>query len=474
MSDQTNSEATTKKSGLSKFLLFGCLPLFLLCVITPIAFNMNAKSKIDGKIKDLEATLADFRAKKTFERTPRFGPTIKGNAVDYYNGLEYVSDMRESWKTAPPKNLPEMGELKTLVNGKPPNYEGALMVLGNLLSPKFRNKTETVDKSRTYKLKEKDLKAIKAYLPMLRFIDDGLRCERVEWNTEFEQGASMEVPNLLSARFAANLMSYRARMSKGSKKVDDALRIVAFGEDHSRGLTLIQKMIGIAIRSVGYRAIQESMESQLSQTDYRRILDFVSIGYPDDRAEAMKVEYMAMSCTLAQLTGRKVNGVTMPPISGDFGGGPVNSLTGFDLFVNREWNFYKKLNEEYFLPMSELSGEAYDKKQKEVEKLVSENWYLFASVAAPNYAELMTQFLEIQNSPKLVALLAAAHLHRLKTGQFPEKIEALAGYFPNKQLPENTLSETPGNFDYECKDGQVTVRASKAEHMTYRTWLAPK
>ncbi|MDF1660434.1 MAG: hypothetical protein P1V97_01595 [Planctomycetota bacterium] len=472
MSDETKTEAATKK-GLPKFLLFGCLPLFLLCVLAPIAFNMSAQSAVSQKVADLETALADFRAKQKYDRTPRFAPTIKGNAVDYYNGIEYVTMMRESWKTTPPKNLPELGELKAFVGKKGSDYDSASAVLGKLLSPEYRN-GEVKDKTnKKYVLSDKDLKVVTAYMAMLKFVDDGLRCDRVEWNSDLEKGASMEIPNLLSIRFAAALMSHRARISKGSKKIDDSLRIVAFGEDQSRGLTLIQKMIAVSVMNMGYRSLQETMESPLSEADYQRILTFLLSVGAVDQATAMRSEYLAMSCTLAQVSGRQVNGEKLSEEDlfqlGDTG--LPSMFFASDFFLNREWDIYIKMNEEFLLPMSEMNNAERVKKQEELVKFVEGSWSIFAKIVAPNYSDFAKQFLRAENAPKIVALTAAAHLHRLKTGKFPEGIDALAVYFPEKKLPLNTLPETPANFDYELKDGQLTISAPSDKDLIYRTWM---
>lgn len=469
MSEVPKPEAVSKKSGHSKFLIFGCLPLVLLCFMTPWALTLMAQADLDEKVAFLEKDLAEYRRKQSFDRAPRFKPAMNGNAVDYYNALEYVTITRKSWETSPPVNLPELGLLKAYVGGNGPDYSKVLTKLSATLRRSCRNREDSAESRLGRKLSDEDREVIKAYRSMLKFVEDGLRCQRVQWPAEFEQGQAMPIPSLESARLPTVLLAHQARTAEGAKKLDYAFQIIAFGEDYSRGPTAVMKMMGDSIKNSGYRSLQEAMESPLRDADYRRILRFLGSVYIADASETMHEEYLASACTLARLGTLKVNGQEVNEVS-DFEF-PMSIAGTTSFIVNREWSYYIELNENYMKPMCQLRGARLDARGEELEKDVVDRWMMFASVTAPTYLDVLRQLIRSENAPRIVALLAAAHLHRLKTGQFSKTADALKEFFPGNKLPLNTLSSKTTSFDYELKNGQVTVSVPGEPELIYRTWM---
>ena len=472
MSESSHPEAAATKSGFPKFLLFGALPLFLLCVLTPVALTMNAGTTLNDRVAKLEAELTDYRAARKTQRTPRFGPTLKGNAVDYYNGLEYVTAMRPAWKKSPPANLPKLGSLKALATKPDQDFYATSLRLSALLKAKLRNREEELDKKKEG-LRDVDKKRIQTFLPMLNFVEDGLRCDRVEWPSQFEMGPSMPIPSLMAARFTANLMAHQARAATGSKKIEMGLKICALGEDYAMGPTVIMKSIAMSIQAAGYRSLQESMESPLSASDYQRVIAFMDTVPKIDRVKTMREEAFMASCTLAYLSGRRINGVEVPDLKEALNAelGPMDTFVASSVFIEREWRIYDELCEKYLLPAAEKKSDEVGDLEKEFETELKKSWTLYSKIALPNLYQVFNYYNSHENEAKLVSLLAAAHLHRLKTGNFPEKIDSLANYFPNKTLPQNTSAVKAVPFDYELKDGQVTVSVPGSESEIYRTWV---
>lgn len=472
MSESNSPEAAAAKSGFSKFLLFGALPLFLLCVLTPVALTMSAGTTLDERVAKLEAELTEYRAARQTQRLPRFSPSKKGNAVDYYNGLEYVTAMRPAWQKSPPANLPKLGSLKALATKPDKDYYSTSQRMSALLKAKVRNREEKIDAKKDG-LRDVDKKRIQTFLPMLNFVEDGLRCDRVEWPAEFEMGASMPIPSLLAARFAANLMALRARNANGSEKIDWGMKICAFGGDYALGSTMIMQSIAMSLEDMGFRSLQESMESPLSAKDYQRIINFMESLPKYDASRTLKEEALVAKCTMAFLGGRKVNGVEMPPLEEtlDVELGPMDTLMASSFFIEREWKVYEKLYEKYVVPAAEKKIDEMPALEKEFEAELDGTWTIYSKLALPAFYSFLSRFSEQENQSKLVALLAAAHLHRLKTGNFPEKIDSLADYFPNKALPQNTSAVKAVPFNYELKDGQVTVSVPGSESEIYRTWV---
>lgn len=471
MSESKSPEAAPK-SGLTKFLLFAVLPFFLLCVLTPVALHMSAGSSLDDRVAKLEAELTEYRASRKPQRTPRFGSAKKGNAVDYYNALEYVTSKRPAWKKSPPANLPELGSLKALATKPDKDYYSTSQRLDALLKGEARNRDEKID-AKKEGLRDVDKKRIQTFLPMVNFVEEGLRCDRVEWPADFELGPSMPIPSMLAARFAANLMAFRARNAKGSEKIDWGLKICAFGGDYALGSTMIMQSIAMSLEEMGFRSLQESMESPLSAKDYQRIINFMESVPTYDASRTLKEEALVAKCTMAFLGGRKVNDVEMPPMDEvlEVELGPMDTMMASTFFIEREWKVYEELYEKYVVPAAEKKNDEMPALEKEFEAELEGTWTIYSKLALPAFYSILGSFKEHENRSKLVALLAAAHLHRLKTGKFPEKIDSLADYFPNKTLPQNTSVVKAVPFDYELKDGQVTVSVPGSKSEIYRTWV---
>lgn len=472
MPEGLNIGQSVKKSGCAKFLLFAVLPLFLFCFLTLLALHMNADSSLDERVTQLEAELTNYRASQRFQRRPRFGPTKKGNAVDYYNAMEYLTAMRPEWKTNPPANLPRLGPLKVFAARPDESLYLTTRRLDRRLHTIVRNRGAKLDKEE-YGLRDVDRERIQAFLPMLKFVEEGLRCDRVEWPATFEMGPAMSTASALTAKFVANLLAHKARNEMGSEKVKWGLKICAFGEDYARGPTLAMVSTAMNIQSMGYRSLQESMESPLSAKDYQRIISFMALVPKIDRVRTMRGEAFLAKSTLAYRAGRRVNEVHVPELNNarakrlDIAfqlGRSTSSLA-------HDWGDYEKFYRKYVLPAAEAKSEEVLVLKKQLNAELDKSWSEFTRLCFQDLFWEFRYFDDLENKAKLVSLLAAAHLHRLKTGTFPEKIDLLADYYPNKNLPQNSSGMAALPFGYELEDGQVTVWVQGSDYVIYRTWV---
>lgn len=472
MEQESNIEDTPRRSGCAKFLFYAWLPIVLLCVASPFLLNTVASSNLDKRVLELEKDLEVFRSEQNFTRPPRFGAGTKGNAVDCYLGMDYVLPSRGLTKTPPPKNSPDLVSLKAMLRKKyriKESLENKLLLLSN----EDNRRKENLRSAGNWGLTEKEQDYVEACLPLLTLVEDGLRCQRVQWPVDFERCGQEEFYYSNSYRFTALLLAHKARESTPDMKVEYGLKILAFGEDLSRLSTLEEKLMALSVQYIGRRSLLESMASPWRKQDYTRIIAFIeSLHYPG-RSRILRSEYLRASCMLAQLSQRKINGIEMKDRAEILGADRWRNepVFGSDLFLNYEWNFYGNLHNNYLLPLKTMSLDEMMKSEEELEEFLATDLSLFAKIKEPCYRDSFAELDKNENASRMVSILAAAHLHRLKTGQFPQEIEALAEYFPNKKLPKNTMTETPSNFQYEFKAGQVTISLPLEFPIVYRTWM---
>lgn len=466
MNDSNHVEGGTK-SKFIKLLLYVCAPIFVLCVLSPVVVTWRSGVGLDNKVTKLEVELSTYRASRIVDRAPLFSPIIEENAVDYYECAEYILTKRSAWKRDVPKLAPELNLWEGFFEGNGPDFETVQFNLTQLLSANARNCP--VSDRAPWKSDLVDMEVINAYLPALKYIEQGLRCNRVDWPVDFENGLGMETFQLSGVLFAASLLGHQARTAKGTERITGGIQIVAFGEDCGRAPGLIAKTISVAIKNLGYRSLQETMEQPLSEKEYRRILTFLMSVPVVDPMRTFHEEYLTTACTFAQMGGRSVNGIEAE--NGIHGTLPFAKKGALSVFVNREWSYLDRLYEKRVKPMCKMSQGELMEKEKELKREIERTWSVFAGVTVRSYAESIRELLKSANESRLLSLLAAAHLHRLKTGGFPAKIDALADYFPNKNLPQATTAKPPSNFDYELKDGQLTVALPGNDDMIYRTWI---
>lgn len=165
---------------------------------------------------------------------------------------------------------------------------------------------------------------------------------------------------------------------------------------------------------------------------------------PIDLSVAFDADRLAVRVELARVTGRGF-GEARGPLRDVRALGPV--------FFEREWSGYEaymaRCRAATLLPAAERQA-SFESILKDLRR----SWLYMAQVALPNlagsgdHADGMRAFLA------LTRLLAAAHLHRLETGEFPAEGAALARFLGGA-LPADPFEPGGAPLAYRLEGGEV-------------------
>jgi hypothetical protein len=109
---------------------------------------------------------------------------------------------------------------------------------------------------------------------------------------------------------------------------------------------------------------------------------------------------------------------------------------------------------------AEIMAEPYPKALPtllEIEKEVATSPNFLIRRMIPSVARLLTHEARAQSNLRATKILAAAALHKAKTGKCPEKLDDLKPYFP-KGVPLDPLADK--DFSYQLEDGKPCVASA--------------
>ena len=376
-----------------KGIFGGCFALVILSLIVFTFVTWRATVALDRRAAPLQGEIEAFRSSLPVQRAPRFGPPTDGNAADDYRAIEAF--------------LAERG-------GARPDLD-PLVPLRKLLRT-TREKRQACER-----VPDEAADAVREYGGVISRVRLGLSRPRCDWSPPFERGCSVPVPDVQSARCAAELLALDAQLDPdGRSAIRTGLEIIAYGEDHVRHGTLIGVMVGIALQGMGVGSLEHTMRTRkLPREAYEEVLSTLATVEPVDLRGAFEADRLAINVELAKLTSRGF---------GEPGNQDLRSLRFFGpVFFAREWAGYEAYMARYREAVL-LPAKAREAALETIDRDLAGSWLIIARIALPNLGESGDHIDTARAMLELTRMLAAAHLHRLDTGSFPREGAALATY----------------------------------------------
>ena len=406
----------------------GCLGLIVLSVVGVGVASFSANRKLEARRQAAAARVVALGEEAAALRSPLLqsgsgGPAAgdETNAVVDYNGLQWAmsqSDAKrvsQAWQRRRPTLPVDIEDVVAQIQGTKEFDYGLAVGLDEYLDPRIATPFKPSARAE-----------FERFLPATRYVRAGVARGRCDWETRWEQGIEVEIPNLLQLRSAANILAYEATTQEPRAALETGLVILAFAEDVERQGTLIGSMISIALRSVGYRSLAHTMgRAGLEARDYQRILDVLGRQRWVSGSELIAREALSGEITILRHGGHPLE------VGGDEESAEavevpaaVGLLKGLPFLQEREIagyaHFMKRGAEIEALPASERPA-AWDR----LEQDLSESSYFFAKLATPNLRGVGRHQSESRALSDATRALAAAHLLRLRTGSFPARLSAL-------------------------------------------------
>ena len=404
----------------------GCLGLVVLSVVGVGVASFSANRKLEARQQAAAARVLALGEAAAAPRAPLLQSEAAGadardeaNAVVDYNGLQWAmsqgDDKRvsEAWRRRRPTLPEDVEAVVAQIQGSKEFDYGLAVGLDEYLDPRIA--TPLTPSARA---------EFERFLPATRYVRAGVARGRCDWETRWEQGIEVEIPNLLQFRSAANILAYEATTQEPREALETGLVIVAFGDDVERHGTLIASMISIALRSVGYRSLAHTMgRAGLEERDYQRVLDVLARQRWMTSTEVIERESLSGEISILRLGGHplEVNGSRDQPTEAPPG---ANFLAALPFLQEREIEgyvgFMERAAQVEALPEGERSA-AWDR----LEQDLSESSYMFAKLATPNLRWVGMTVSESRATSDATRALAAAHILRLREGSFPARLSAL-------------------------------------------------
>lgn len=431
-----------------------CLGILILFGLTFGLLSANASARLDAKVSEVSQEILDLQEAGDQRRSTILGaPANDQNAVADYNGFMWVmspeSGYPPSWRESPP---PLPTDVEDMIRRVDPGRKGLDSVDTAFLSPAFEPNfsLEALEPS-TKKRFLSSQKNFKRFRPLLRYIRDGLSRGRCDWQVNWEKGASLEIPNLLTVRGAANMLAYEATILPPRESIQNGLEIVAYGEDCGRHGTVIGSMIGVAIVHIGLKSVALSLSRPgLESSDYQRVIDTLAKYRSPSAEELLHAERVSVVVTLLQISGRYVDQSRRPegnPLAGYGQGGDLGEiLLGWDLTQSRELEGFERYHERG-REIARLPRAERRRASERLDEEMQEEWFLIANNLNLNVHSFVDQLEMAEGMARVVRALAAAHQVRLQTGAFPTRIQALAGAL-GEGIEDPTSNNPPTPLGY--------------------------
>lgn len=401
-----------------KKVLGGC---GVLAVTGGVAFGLlvwRSDAALDRRAAAVPGYIESLRARLHGERPVRWHEPLEGNALHDYVAVERLLTPRGG---ARPDLDPRAG-------------------LRNLFarSAEARRAGDPVP--------EEAIDALATWGEAIEHVRMGLRRPRCDWQTTFEHGAAVAVPDLVAARCAAELMAISAQLDPdATAAVRTGLEIVGYGEDLTRHGTLVGAMVGVAVQGVGVDSLESTLRSRtLPRSAYEEVISTLATIEPVDIGLPLEADRVAMNVEFARVTGR---GFGVPR-------GPLKDLRVFGpLFFEREWGGYER----YMARLREATLLRPPAREPAMETILSDlraSGLFMARIALPNLAEAGGHADLAHAILELARMLAAAHLHRLENGDFPSDATALARFLGG-ELPSDPFDPSASPLRYRLDGDDV-------------------
>lgn len=418
-------------------LVKGCGALVVVAAALFALMTWRASARLDARVDALKQVIAAERATLVGTRPARFGPAREGNAYDDYVAVEWVLGPSDRL-VEPPASMSPVELPRDAAAGLKPELHKALH---SALEAVERG-APVPDEARAH---------VARFASVLRHVRDGLAKTRCEWPFAYEDGLAVDLPQLLPARNAAQLMALEAEDLEPDAAARVGLHIVAYGDDLARHPALIGAMIGIAVKQIGVSSLERTLRrGPLSRGACEEVIATLADLSATDLARSFRAERLCTQADLARFAGRPL--APPPPGRDPSSDGGLPRLG--PAFLEHEWEGYLKL-----MDLAEAAATApfaeRAARQAELDHVVATSWYLIGKIAAPDLTRASDQALASRAQVELVRLLAAAHLHRLETGALPADAAVLAPRFPGGAVPADPFDGAP--LRYALAGGEVTV-----------------
>lgn len=452
-----------RRSASRSCLLFGCLPLLLLILIPGGMLWYQARQSLRERTRELDFEIASFEAELSQPRPVMFGDPQPGNAADEYWLINYVLGAPDTWDAKIPVTLaPTQYSYKHAETNK---------VETTMASIELIKRAKANDRG---PLPADAARYLKLYAPLADHIRAGMRKERCDWRPPIEKGAASDILNLIEARSLANMMAYQAVMADGEEAVEKALEVIVFGRELARHPSLIHSMIGIAVQNSGAETLGSILGRELSPAAYRQVAEVLGRLEPIDIERGLIADRLFLSVHLAAMSGEEkyrskldneeaINLYANSSTARAFG-----KLLNNRLVLEREWEAYRRWHKRA-LELARMPFTQRVRASATFDKELEEAWVGVARLAIPNVHEACLHAEKVEASLQALRMLAAAHLHRLEAGSFPEDGAALKPFLGGA-LPADPFQDREKPLAYELGEGEARVSWSQGSLST----AAPK
>lgn len=372
------------------------------------ALNWRGVRQVTAHQTAMNARIDEFIRAHPGQRPVVLGPAEEGNAVECYLAIERAWEPRPSW------NLPDPGidytapfnEVDDYLAGDPAAIPASLAAF------------------------------VDAQAGMEAHVRDGLRKTLCDWNLAdlLAHGPTMDIPNLVVLRSAANLLAVLAHRTNDPEEAYRlGLEAIGFGSDVVRHSSLIGAMIGIAIENIGRNSLLRSVrrfppsrERGIQLANDVLALDAASgITFSD----TFRVEQLGMETYLCSMC-----------LGGHDAEGTAEGVRVWHyllpwFFWSRELAAYHRFSERLF-EASERPYAAMRSAVAEVEADLAASYTTVAAIALPNLTNAREPWDSSHARNRALAVLSVAAGVRHDTGAYPADAAALAAAW-GRALPED-------------------------------------
>lgn len=398
-----------------------CLYLLLVLSFVPpgIGVWLQRSSSADLEAKFLEVSEEVTRLQEDGARRRKTllgGAGDDQNALVDYSGLEWVlkgggPGTRSDWKPVLPVDIDEV-LAQVAAQGEVPTADAGELLRGLVPDQPLTNLSPE-DAARYAKAQA----LYRQYRPVLRYLRAGLERGYCDWETQWDRGISMDMPNFLMLRVAATLMAYEASQQEPSAAIQTGLEVVAFGSDVARFKHASGTGAATRITLIGFRSLSKTLERDgVSAEDCERVLEVTARYRPLRDLDVLSAERVMIMGYALGASGRPLS-LGIETDLNEF------SDTGleFDLdcasHIAVYEDYFRRLREHLSLPPNMRRIPPKFPTQTEVSVLVS------PSSGTINLFEILDG-VDAHLPP--LRVLAAARLAHLRDGTIPAQLSQLA------------------------------------------------
>ena len=225
-----------------KIVLISILSIVVLFIGYHYIKYPQATSRMKELSADLEKRVSEWE-KKEYKRQPLFGPTIPGNAAEFYQ--EAISKLKDT------------------------SDDGWIEVSEAVYNP-------------SRPISPEGMAYYEHNKPLIEIIRKGTRAETYKSSANLREGFKSKIPHMLYLRNIANIMVLQSREMIKSGQASEALKelcdIIQFGDDYLQCGSLISAVVGLGVADIGHEELHRFIISdKLTEAQLIELMGYLKI-----------------------------------------------------------------------------------------------------------------------------------------------------------------------------------------------------